>query len=144
MVEDCSKQFSRLAAWKHTTCGSPSSKPPADIITQWGATVTPDNVKEYTAVDPDTSTVYKFVVLQITDEFASTWYYSFTGSWASLIASGSVIYIPSSGYSCGIAWPVKANTSTGAIGAAKSCIGISSLTTTSATIDASAYTFAFN
>jgi hypothetical protein len=107
-------------------------------------TVTPDEVKEYTAVDPDTSNVYKFVVLQITDEFSSTWYYSFTGSWASLISSGSVIYIPSTGYSCAIGWPVKANTSTGAIGAAKSCMGISSLTTTSAIIDASAYTFAFN
>jgi hypothetical protein len=107
-------------------------------------TITPDEVKEYTAVDPETSAVYKFVVLQITDEFASTWYYSFTGSWASLIASGSVIYIPSTGYSCAIGWPVKANTSTGAIGAAKSCMGISSLTTTSAIIDASAYTFAFN
>ena len=43
-VHKHSKQFSRLAAWKRTTCGSPSSKPPADIITQWGATVTPDNV----------------------------------------------------------------------------------------------------
>jgi len=43
-VHKHSKQFSRLAAWKRTTCGSPSSKPPADIITSWGATVTPDNV----------------------------------------------------------------------------------------------------
>ena len=34
----------REAAWQRTTCGSPSSSPPADIITSWGATVTPANV----------------------------------------------------------------------------------------------------
>ena len=33
----------RPAAWQRTKCGSPSSNPPADIITQWGATVTPAN-----------------------------------------------------------------------------------------------------
>ena len=43
-VHKHSKQFSRQAAWSRTMCGSPSSKPPADIITQWGSTVTPNNV----------------------------------------------------------------------------------------------------
>ena len=34
----------RPAAWSRTLCGSPASKPPSDIITQWGSTVTPSNV----------------------------------------------------------------------------------------------------
>ena len=39
-----SKEHRREAAWQRTKCGSPSSNPPADIITSWGATVTPANV----------------------------------------------------------------------------------------------------
>jgi len=36
----------RPAAWARTQCGSPSSKPPADIITTWGAQVTPANAHQ--------------------------------------------------------------------------------------------------
>lgn len=32
------------AAWQRTKCGSPAVADQADLITQWGATVTPDNV----------------------------------------------------------------------------------------------------
>ncbi len=39
-----SLEHKRMAAWKRTACGSPASNPPSDIITSWGAGVTPDNV----------------------------------------------------------------------------------------------------
>jgi hypothetical protein len=45
-VHALSAQHRRPAAWQRTTCGSPSSKPPADIITTWGAAVTPANVHQ--------------------------------------------------------------------------------------------------
>ena len=45
-VHKLSKEHARSAAWTRTTCGSPASKPPADIITQWGAQVTPDNAHQ--------------------------------------------------------------------------------------------------
>ena len=44
VVHQHSREHRRPAAWKRTTCGSPSSTPPADIITSWGQTVTPANV----------------------------------------------------------------------------------------------------
>ena len=43
-VHKHSREHRRFASWQRTTCGSPSSNPPADIITSWGATVTPANV----------------------------------------------------------------------------------------------------
>ena len=43
-VHQHSKRNRRDTAWKRTVCGSPSSVPPADIITQWGTGVTPSNV----------------------------------------------------------------------------------------------------
>jgi beta-galactosidase/beta-glucuronidase len=43
-VHQHSRSARRAAAWKRTTCGSPASNPPADIITSWGATVTPNSV----------------------------------------------------------------------------------------------------
>ena len=41
-VHTRSLEHKRVAAWARTICGSPSSKPPSDIITQWGETVSPD------------------------------------------------------------------------------------------------------
>ena len=43
-----SAEHSRAVSWTRTSCGSPNAKPQADIITQWGSQVTPDNVlQEY-------------------------------------------------------------------------------------------------
>jgi len=108
-------------------------------------TVTPNNVTEYTVVDTGTSTTYNFVILEITNQYGTTFWYPFTGSWAALSSLGSIIYIPSSGYSCGIGWPVQGATLTAARLAARNCLGISpSLPETTTTINTTGYTFAFN
>ena len=108
-------------------------------------TVTPNNVKEYTVVDPSTSTTYKFVILEITNQYGTTQWYPFTNSWDALSSIGSVIYIPSSGYECAIDWPVQGATLTAARLAARNCLGINpSLTETITTINTAGYTFAFN
>ena len=41
-VHTRSREHKRAAAWARTHCGSPASKPPSDIISQWGETVSPD------------------------------------------------------------------------------------------------------
>ena len=108
-------------------------------------TVTPDNVTEYTVIDTANSITYKYLVIQITSQYGTTWYYPFTSSWAALSSLGTVIYIPSLEYSCASGWPAQAPTSTAASLAARGCLGISpSLTGTTTTIDTTGYTFAFN
>lgn len=47
-VHALSAAHKRPAAWQRTKCGSPSVTPQPDLITQWGAAVTPNNVlQEY-------------------------------------------------------------------------------------------------
>ena len=44
VVHALSAAHRRPAAWARTLCGSPSKTPQSDIITQWGAAITPDSV----------------------------------------------------------------------------------------------------
>ena len=43
-VHALSAAHRRPAAWARTLCGSPSKTPQSDLITQWGAAITPDSV----------------------------------------------------------------------------------------------------
>jgi beta-galactosidase/beta-glucuronidase len=44
LVNKHSRLHSRLAPWKRTLCGTVSQTPQPDVITQWGASVNPNNV----------------------------------------------------------------------------------------------------
>jgi beta-galactosidase/beta-glucuronidase len=74
-VHQHSAEHRREAAWQRTTCGSPSSNPPADIITQWGATVNPANVHP------------EYPRPQLTRGDASTWK-NLDGLWEFNLAAG--------------------------------------------------------
>ena len=43
LVHRLSAAHARPAAWQRTLCGNSAHAPQPDIVTQWGAAVTPDN-----------------------------------------------------------------------------------------------------
>ena len=72
-----SAAHARPAAWTRTRCGSPSKTPQADIVTSWGAAVTPDSVVEG----------FGYPRPQMTRDAAST-YKSLNGLWEFELAAG--------------------------------------------------------
>jgi hypothetical protein len=79
LVHRLSAEHARPAAWSRTKCGSPSKTPQSDIITSWGAQVTPDSVVAG----------FGYPRPQLTRDEAST-FTSLNGLWELQLANGHV------------------------------------------------------
>ena len=66
----------------------------------------PGFVSEYSFTSSMGGAIKKFVIIEVPigNDPYTTGYYAYTGSWVDLISGGSVILIPSTGYSCPSGW----------------------------------------
>jgi beta-galactosidase/beta-glucuronidase len=80
LVHRLSAEHARPAAWTRTKCGSPSKSPQSDIITSWGAQVTPDSVVEG----------FGYPRPQLTRDEATSTYTSLNGLWEFSLANGHI------------------------------------------------------
>jgi hypothetical protein len=107
----------------------------------------PTFVREYSFTSSSGRTE-KFVIIQVPSIGADPYtpgYYAYANSWVDLISGGSVILIPSTGYSCPSGWLYNSSDLALLITDTRLCIDpLSTTLPISTTITTTGYTFSFS